>query len=486
MHVADFLHLITSALRTFGRHGPWRVALALLVLSPVGCGSRQPAVTEAPPAESAGNSARSPAEQLLQRMVATYQQAKSYRDQGVVRLKYRQQGQWFEDEGQLTIALVRPNKLQLRAYQLTLVSDGSRVHAVIADPDSKDMDGQVVVRAAPPRFRLDTIYEDRILMDIMSGGMGGPPVTLELLLSETPLKELLATSRGVELAAEGKVGERVCDRVAVRLDEGQLVFWIDRQSGLLRRLEYPADRLTREMAAGNCTDISLTAEFAEARIDEPVADAEFAFAVPPGAKTVSRFVLPPRPLPSELLGQLPGDFYFTGLQDERLSRDMLLGKVAILLWFNDHPASHTAIGQLESIRQRLAGDSQIACYAVCTEPSTVSHAQVEALAQRWGGDVPLVRDLQAFGRDLFRIPFAPTLMVLDARGVIQIVEVGANPNLAAELPDRLRLLVAGEDLAAPLLTQYRQQQMLYEKKLAEFSGLPPQDARVPPGPVRKR
>lgn len=486
MLVSDTLHLIRSALRTFGRQLTWRMALALLVFSPIGCGSGQPAATDENTVKPAEAAALSPAEQLLQRMVATYQQAKSYRDQGVVRLKYRQQGQWFEDEGQLTIALVRPNKLQLRAYQLTLVSDGGRVHAVIADPDSKDMDGQVVVRAAPARFRLDTIYQDPILMDVMSGGMGGPPVTLELLLSETPLKELLATKRGVELAAEGTVDERVCDRVAVNLEEGQLVFWIDRQSGLLRRLEYPVDRLTREMAAGNCTDISLTAEFVDARIDEPVPDTEFAFAVPPGAKTVSRFVLPPRPLPSELLGQLPGDFYFTGLQGERLSRDMLLGKVAILLWFNDHPASHTAIGQLERIRQGLAGDPQLACYAVCTEPSTVSHTQVEALAQRWGGDVPLVRDLQAFGRDLFRIPFAPTLIVLDSRGVIQVCEVGANPNLAAELPDRLRLLVAGEDLAAPLLTQYRQQQMLYEKKLAEFSGLPPQDARVPQGPVRKR
>jgi hypothetical protein len=36
------------------------------------------------------------------------------------------------------------------------------------------------------------------------------------------------------------------------------------------------------------------------------------------------------------------------------------------------------------------------------------------------------------------------------------------------------------------LTQYRQQQMLYEKKLAESSGLAPQDARVPQRPLRKR
>ena len=371
-------------------------------------------------------------------MVATYREAESYRDQAVVRLKYRQQGQWFEDEGKLSISLVRPNKLQLRAYQLTLVSDGNRLHAVIADEGSNDLDGQVVVREAPPQFRLDTIYQDSIMMDVMSGGMGGPPVTLELLLSDAPLKELLASSKGVELAAEGTIRGRVCDRVQVKLDEGQLVFWVDRQSHVLLRLEYPADRLAREMAAGNCSNVSLTAEFLEARVNEPVPDTEFAFAVPGAAKTVSRFVLPPQPLPSELLGQLPGDFFFTGLQGERVTRDSLLGKIAVLLWFNDHPSSQTAVGELERVRQAMAPDATVACYAVCTEPSSVSHAQVQALAQRWGSEVPLVRDLQAFGRDLFRIPFAPTLIVLNARGVVQVFEVGANPNLATELPARLQ------------------------------------------------
>ena len=86
----------------------------------------------------------------------------------------------------------------------------------------------------------------------------------------------------------------------------------------------------------------------------------------------------------------------------------------------------------------------------------MSHAQVQSLAQRWGSTAPLVRDLQACGRDVFRIPYAPTVVVLDAHGVVQLFEVGANPNLASELPDRLRLLAAGEDLAAGRLAQYRQ------------------------------
>jgi len=455
--------------------------LAGWVLAAAGCSDRTPPT----PAETAdATPVLTPAERIVQQMVATYRQAESYRDRAVVRLKYRQQGQVFEDEGQFAVSLVRPNKLSLQAYQLTLVSDGRRLRAVIADPGSNDMDGQIVVREAPAVFRLDAIYEDPLMVDVMSNGMGGPPVTLELLLSESPLQELLAAGKRVELLDEGKIRDRVCDRVQVQLADGPLVFWVDRQSHLLLRLEYPTDRLAREMAAGNCTDVSLTAEFGEARVNERIADDEFAFAVSETAKTVSRFVLPPQPLPSELIGRLPDDFHFAGLDGELLTRDALLGRIAVLVWFNNHPASQTALEQFEQIRKALPAEAQVACYTVCTEPSSVSHAQLRTLVQRWGSTAPLVRDLEAFGRDVFKIPYAPTVVVLDARGAVQLFEVGANPNLASELPDRLRLLAAGEDLAAGRLAQFRQEQMLYEKKLAELSRSAPQDARVLRAPLR--
>ena len=460
--------------------------LIALVMVAGGCGTgdeQSVPATAATDAAAAGAPA-SPAEQVLQRMVAVYQAAQAYRDEAVVRLRYRQQGRWLEDEGELSVTLARPNKLQLRAYQLTLVSDGQRLYGVIADPGSDDLDGQVVVRSAPPRFQLNTIYEDPIMTDVMSSGMGGPPVTLELLLGERPLQELLASSRGTALAEAGTVRGRVCQRVAVQLDEGQLVFWVDRETHLLQRLEYPSDQLARELAAGGCSEVSLTAEFLEARIDEPLPDDAFAFAMPDAAKHVSRFVLPPQPLPSAVLGQLPDDFYFTGLQDERLTRDSLLGQVVVLLWFNDHPASQTAVSELERVRTAIAGETPLAYYAVCTEPSSVGHAQVQALTRRWGSDVAVLRDLQAFGRDVFQVPYAPTLVVLNARGIVQLFEVGANPNLAAELPDKLRLLAAGEDLAAPQLAVFRQQQLLYQQNLAESSRQVPQDARTSHGQLR--
>ena len=76
------------------------------------------------------------------------------------------------------------------------------------------------------------------------------------------------------------------------------------------------------------------------------------------------------------------------------------------------------------------------------------------MMRRWGVHVPLVRDLRAFGRDRFAIPGAPALVILDAQGVMQVYEVGANPNLSDELPGVLDRIKRGEDLAATARAQY--------------------------------
>ena len=73
--------------------------------------------------------------------------------------------------------------------------------------------------------------------------------------------------------------------------------------------------------------------------------------------------------------------------------------------------------------------------------------EVQDLVDGWDVSVPVVRDLDAVGRDVFDIPGAPTLVVLDAKGTVQIFEVGANPDLAVQLPRILERLSGGADLA---------------------------------------
>ena len=80
------------------RFEPVAVSILLAVVSAgvAGCSKRAPAPVERTDAVPA-------AEQILQRMLATYRDAGSYSDQAVVRLKYREQGRWVEDEGSFAV-----------------------------------------------------------------------------------------------------------------------------------------------------------------------------------------------------------------------------------------------------------------------------------------------------------------------------------------------------------------------------------------------
>jgi hypothetical protein len=443
-------------------HQRWgrRASLVLVLMVANGCDRSPESPAKPPPiAES---------DAILRRMIDTYRQARTYADQGIVRLRYRAEGQWIEDQASLMVRLERPNRLIVRAYQLTIVCDGERWQTQIADPQTSDLDGQVLVRSAPDAMTLDEIYQDPLVKDVIAGGMAGPPVTLELLLAEQPLEHLLESEVRSELLADKPIASRVCHRVRVALPEGCLVFWVDRETHLLRRLEYPTDRLAQQLdPVGLMEDFSLVADFREPCVNVDLDSESFAVRTSTDAKIVSRFVLPPRPLPSDLLGRLPDDFHFVGLDSNRWTREALLGQTAVLAWFNVHPASELCMRQLAEVRGDMAADERITFLAVCTEPTTVGNRQLARLAEDWNLAMPVVRDLEAFGRDIFQIPGAPTVIVLDPRGIVQAVAVGANPSLGESLPDVLRQVLSGQDLAGPLVAHFQQQQDAYHQALLE-------------------
>ena len=202
---------------------------------------------------------------------------------------------------------------------------------------------------------------------------------------------------------------------------------------------------------------------------------------PPQAKRVKKFVPPPREIPSELIGKTTTSFAFADLAGSTISSDSLGDRIKVLLWFNDHPACRSSVQQLNQVYQQFKAQPRVAIYAVCTEPATVSDGQVGQLLQLWQVDLPAVRDVQAFGRDLFQIPWAPTMVVLDGNNVLHIFEVGANPNLVAELPQVLERLAAGENLAGEILEQFRQARTKY----AQASSVVSRTHRLP-RPTRHR
>lgn len=141
-----------------------------------------------------------------------------------------------------------------------------------------------------------------------------------------------------------------------------------------------------------------------------------------------------------------------------------------MVWFGNHPASRAVLQEVQQAADRYASDDRLQFLAICVEPSTsLSHRRVDELLRSWSIRLPAVRDFDAFGRDVFRVDQAPTLVVLDQQQRVQLVEIGGSSGLDEQLSVVLDRLVAGEDLAQHYLDHLRQQRETYERLLGETS-----------------
>ena len=417
--------MVPASPRTASSSTPFAVALLLAACTLfvfAGCRERNVA-----PPDAAGSQAAD-AEAVLRRMVDRYRRASAYADNGFLRLRYREQGRFVVDETPMSLRVQRPNRLRLRAYAVTAISDGQRLFARIEDKATSDLGGQVLVRRAPENLSLADLYRDTVLRDALVNGLGRQPTPLELCYAEQPLQAVFAPAVRKRLLPPGELEGHRCLRVEAATPEGAFVFWVDEDEYLLRRLEYPVAALLPELAASAAAgEAELVAEFSNARFNTPLDDRSFVFPLPSSARQVRGFVLPPQPLPSSLFGKQPADFSLATADGTRLGRDALRGKIVALVWFQDYPACRGTLEQLSRVRQTLSETERVAFYAVSAEAVSRSHPELEKLLSTWKVELPVLRDLDACGRDVFQIPGMPTLILLDATGTVQVFEVVRTP-----------------------------------------------------------
>lgn len=490
--------------RLVGRSRTDRIACGMIVglVLALGCRPRPAATEPMPPGETTAPShiaghgpaaslngsvqpaplAQRTADEILRQLVARCRAARSYQDQGVIRLAYRQTGQPVRQEWPCSVLWRRPNRLLLRAYQATAWCDGQQMAALIRDEATGDLDGQVLLRPAPAELKAADLMLDPLLEEVLRGRIGRLPPMIELLLPSQGLMAALGDDVACRRLDDDAYDGRTCFRVEVTSVSGPLVLWIDQQEGYLRRLDYPARTLLPELVSDpSVSEVALFADLQQAQFDRPIPDSAFQQPLPAAAKPVQRFVVPPPPLPSALVGQRPPPFFFTTLEGRKLTQDDLAGAITILVWYQDHPACQATLQQVALARRRLAEKPNVRVYAVATDPASVqAPALVQRLAQ-WQADLPIVRDLEALGDSVFHIQVQPTLVVLDRQGRVQMFQAGGNPQLAGQLVTLVERLEAGQDVAAESLVAAQESRRQYEQLLAR-GGVTAADIVPPPPP----
>jgi thiol-disulfide isomerase/thioredoxin len=423
--------------------------------------------------------------EVLERTIAAYQKAVTYADSGEVHFRFKDGEKLFDETYPWSVSVVRPNKLRMHVYAANAVCDGKNLWATLAD-----LPGQVLKRPAPPVLSQDAIYENPTLYDQMLARVAGGPVILMFLLDPNALQLLLFESDPPKLLEASTVDDAPCYRVAIHRKDGDLIFWIDKVGYEVRRIDFPIVELAENLRQDgvNLSDLSLVANLKGAQLGAKIDDVAFRFEAPADARIVQDFNLMPKPLPpSQLLGSHIGDFRFTTLDGQTVTRESLAGKVVVVdFWATWCVPCLQVLPQLQKVYDRFKDDSRIEFVAVSidrpegsssgvkavsgdstADVPTVGNEVVRATLTKVGVSIPILRDPDQQAKTIFDVAEIPNIFVLGPDGTVEDQELGANPAMADELPGRLERLLAGGSLVAESRHRYEERMRQYE---AQFQG----------------
>ena len=388
-------------------------------------------------------------DEILRDVLNVYQHEmlKYYSDEGVLRTVYECNGRRVQDERSVSVTFQKPNYLCMKVMNGSLICDGEYLWGTI---HSTSYDGQVLKVKAPHLFSsIREFYPDRQLAEAMylpqMDDVFWPPPQLILMMAREPLKTLIGSSgfkpalgftpakllqpRYVRFNRENPDAEKIaCDRISVNSSGGERVFWIDRKTKGIVRIELPIEHIA--VPCGVDRVLERTLDFPNQVISNEVPPSdtvppkEFTVSNSPGVKEVEHFT----PVELDFLGQKAPPIRLTPLfsGDSPVALDEASETIRVFaLWKGpmcpeDWKDTKELFKEIANTAIRYRNDSRFVFYAVNIDESQQSDTDVIAGYGQLGYDYPLYRVRPA---DLKKPPFSflqnPSLFIVDGDGVIQ-------------------------------------------------------------------
>ena len=427
-----------------------------------------------PPSSGAPRGERPPeipgltADAALRATVAAYSNAKFYADDAYFELvcDFDAQGR---DRRTLRVpcsfAFAKPNFVRMEVGSGILWSDGETVRAEILDEARA---GRRLELPAPLlTSSIKELYPDAELAEAMDLSVSptvfwAPPQAI-LTLAEDPLRTLVPQGARTRLLrpeylrfVEPTTNDETlvaCDLVEIDAEGGARVFWLDRQTKGLVRVEFPLEGVAVPDEVDRVAELRL--EFPNQILSDvapsdlsrfresprrpnapnvsspsaPTADANNASVAAPNAvRVVDRF-LPPelatlgRPFPPVKARSLDA-----ALPDATLGRPRDDGKKTLVCFWgtslanapNAASLSAVALREFEQIARYNADDARLAFLAVNVDPAEKLDDAVCAEYGAKDATVPLFRlDRDATRAFDFPLVAVPSFALLDERGIVQ-------------------------------------------------------------------
>lgn len=285
------------------------------------------------------------ADEFLDAVFTRYRNSASYHDEASVRISYDNDGRWETVTQPLSVWFDQ-DQLYVQAYNASLWSSRQSVSAWVNDPETADLDSQVLQGPAiEGRPRLEPLLSDEILVELLGSGLAGPPPQLEWLFAAEPMQRLFDSGHHFNFGPDRVIDGCPCLSVAVDAAGKPFRFWIDRSLGLIRRVDLPP--VVSLAADDSPGEIKLSLDLNGASFDTPQSGPSFA-PLPAGAKYVRRFVpLPPIP-PPDVLGTRAARFRLTSSNESLTLTEVGADRpVTVLLLYASDASSTAAAGMLQ-------------------------------------------------------------------------------------------------------------------------------------------
>ncbi|MHB1033358.1 MAG: redoxin domain-containing protein [Pirellulales bacterium] len=421
------------------------------------------------------------AEELLHAMAAAYQKADSYADSGKIRIRFKQGDQGIVDDRDFSVSFVRPNKLRMHVYQGIVISDGKTFHASIGSEEFKD---EILTAPAPAKLSLPFIYRDEMLAQATQGP-ADRSLQLALLLADDTLQAILDGGEKPVLLAPRKIDDKMYQGVQIKRPDGTLTFWIDKETKVLRQVEFPTGELMKQFTPEQkVSGLSVTGDFEGAQLGGKVKDLAFQFEAPAGAKLVKRLI-PLPPTPSELLGKAVPNFSFTSLDGKKVTAQSLAGKVAVVdFWATWCEPCRQVLPNLQKVYEKYKDNDKVAILAVSIDEPDIKDDQLQAVFKELGVQIAMARDTSKQAATVFKVTPIPDLFIIGPDGKVQDDQLGLNPRMPEELPEKIEKLLAGGELYQETLRHHQDQVREAERAMA----IPPEDGAgepIPPAVIAK-
>ncbi len=248
--------------------------------------------------------------------------------------------------------------------------------------------------------------------------------SLALALSRDPMAELMQNVSSADVTSDQDIEGRTYPAVLLTLldNRGTVLFAMDPQSRLPRRVTFDVAPLIARQGVGTVTKATITVDYANRDTAATIAPATFVFEPPAGARLVTSDAPPSAEVVGTAKeGQAAPDFELAGPDGAVVKLSSLKGSVVLLdFWATWCGPCVASLPDLQAMHDEL-GKAGVKFYAVNEQEEA---GKVKAFLAKRKIMVPVLMDTEGKVGAAYGASAIPYKVLIDKQGVVRLIKVG--------------------------------------------------------------